>query len=293
MNEPPGARARVALSALTVAEYFRDEEGPGRAPLRRQHLPLHAGRLGSVRAPRSHPERRRLPAHALHRDGRAPGAHHVDDQGLDHQRAGRSTSPPTTSPTRRRPRPSPTSTRPPSLARDLASSASTRPSIRSTRRRRMLDPTVVGERPLQRRARGPGDAPEVQGSAGHHRHPRHGRALARTTSSSSRAPARSSASSRSPSSSPRSSPASTGKFVPLKETIAGFEEILDGKLDDDSPEQAFYLVRQHRRGEGRPPSRRRAARLMADRQRSPSRSSPRKGSPSTRGRRRDRAQRQR
>jgi F-type H+-transporting ATPase subunit beta len=27
MNEPPGARARVGLSALAVAEYFRDEEG--------------------------------------------------------------------------------------------------------------------------------------------------------------------------------------------------------------------------------------------------------------------------
>ena len=27
MNEPPGARARVALTALTMAEYFRDEEG--------------------------------------------------------------------------------------------------------------------------------------------------------------------------------------------------------------------------------------------------------------------------
>jgi len=27
MNEPPGARARVALSGLTQAEYFRDEEG--------------------------------------------------------------------------------------------------------------------------------------------------------------------------------------------------------------------------------------------------------------------------
>jgi F-type H+-transporting ATPase subunit beta len=27
MNEPPGARARVALTALTIAEHFRDEEG--------------------------------------------------------------------------------------------------------------------------------------------------------------------------------------------------------------------------------------------------------------------------
>ena len=27
MNEPPGARQRVALTALTMAEYFRDEEG--------------------------------------------------------------------------------------------------------------------------------------------------------------------------------------------------------------------------------------------------------------------------
>jgi F-type H+-transporting ATPase subunit beta len=30
MNEPPGARASVALSGLTVAEYFRDGDGTGK-----------------------------------------------------------------------------------------------------------------------------------------------------------------------------------------------------------------------------------------------------------------------
>jgi len=32
-----------------------------------------------------------------------------------------------------------------------------------------------------------------------------------------------------------------GKFVPVKETVRGFKEILEGK-HDDLPEQAFYMV---------------------------------------------------
>ena len=35
MNEPPGARLRVALSALTMAEWFRDSDGHRDAAVRR------------------------------------------------------------------------------------------------------------------------------------------------------------------------------------------------------------------------------------------------------------------
>jgi F-type H+-transporting ATPase subunit beta len=88
MNEPPGARARVALSALTVAEYFRDEEG--------QDVLLfvdnifrftQAGSevsalLGRIPAPwATSPPR--------DGNGRPPGAHHLDQERLDHLGAGR------------------------------------------------------------------------------------------------------------------------------------------------------------------------------------------------------------
>ena len=62
--------------------------GPGRAVLRRQHLPLHPGRLGSVGAARPHSLGRRLSADARHRHGRAAGAHHHHHEGLDHLGAG-------------------------------------------------------------------------------------------------------------------------------------------------------------------------------------------------------------
>ena len=62
--------------------------GPGRALLRRQHLPLHASGLRSVGAARPHSFGGRLSADARHRHGRAAGTHHHDEQGLDHLGAG-------------------------------------------------------------------------------------------------------------------------------------------------------------------------------------------------------------
>ena len=52
MNEPPGARARVALTGLTVAEYFRDEEGQecGKLEIRNSEnlLSMDGGQVFSI-----------------------------------------------------------------------------------------------------------------------------------------------------------------------------------------------------------------------------------------------------
>ena len=84
MNEPPGARMRVALSGLTMAEYFREQGG--------QDVLLfidnifrfvQAGsEVSALLGP--HALAGRLPAHARDRDGPAPGADHLDAQGLGH-----------------------------------------------------------------------------------------------------------------------------------------------------------------------------------------------------------------
>ena len=88
MNEPPGARARVGLSGPDPRRVFPRRGRPGRAVLRRQHLPLHPGRLRGVGAARPHPVGGRLSADPGDRYGRVAGAHHHDQEGLDHLGAG-------------------------------------------------------------------------------------------------------------------------------------------------------------------------------------------------------------
>ena len=77
MDEPPGTRLRVALAALTMAEYFRD--------VQKQEVLLfidnifrftQAGSEVSTLLGRM-PSRRGLPADAGRRDGRAAGADHL------------------------------------------------------------------------------------------------------------------------------------------------------------------------------------------------------------------------
>ena len=88
MTEPPGARAARRAVGADGRRVLPRRREQGRAALHRQHLPVHAGRLGSVGAARPHAVGRRLPADAADRNGRAAGAHHVDAQGLDHVGAG-------------------------------------------------------------------------------------------------------------------------------------------------------------------------------------------------------------
>ena len=88
MDEPPGTRLRVALSALTMAEYFRRRAEAGRAAVHRQHLPVHPGRLRGVHAARADALCCGLPAEPRRRDGRAAGADHLDAWSLDHLDAG-------------------------------------------------------------------------------------------------------------------------------------------------------------------------------------------------------------
>ena len=178
MNEPPGARLRVALSGLTMAEYFRAAGRPGRAALHRQHLPLRPGGLRGVGAARPHALRRRLPADAGDRDGRAARADHVDPRGLGHLDPGR---------LRPRGRPHGPGARVGVRAPERHHDALARPGgagdLPGGRPARLDLDDPQGRRPrrgaLQDRDRRPGDAAALPRAPGHHRDPRDRRALRR------------------------------------------------------------------------------------------------------------------
>ena len=88
------AHARRALGPHRRRIFPR--RGPGRAVLRRQHLPLHPGGLGSVGAARPHPLGGRLSADARHRHGRCCRSASPPPPRARSPRCRRSTCPPTT-----------------------------------------------------------------------------------------------------------------------------------------------------------------------------------------------------
>ena len=104
----------------------------------------------------------------------------------------------------------------------------------------ILKPEILGEEHFDVANRGPGGAAALQGAAGHHRHPRHRRAVRRGQGDGQRGPARSSASSPSRSIVAEQFTGTPGEYVPVAETIRGFKEILEGK-HDDLPERAFFM----------------------------------------------------
>ena len=239
MNEPPGARARVALSALTVAEYFRDEEGQdvllfvdnifrftqagsevsallGRIPSAVGYQPTLSTEMGALQERITSTNKGSItsvqaiyvPADDLTDPAPATTFAHLDA---------------TTVLSRRSPR-----------------SASTRPSIRSIPRRRCstrrssasittMSPARFSDCFRNTRTCKTSSRSSAWTSS------------ARTTSSRSRVPERFNVFCRSRSSSPRSSPGRLASTFRSRRRSKASSEIVKGHLDD-LPEQAFYMV---------------------------------------------------
>ena len=88
MNEPPGARMRVALTGLTMAEYFRDKGGKDVLLFIDNIFRFTQAGSGGFSAVRTYAFSRRLPANFTDRDGCAPGADHIYKERFHHIRTG-------------------------------------------------------------------------------------------------------------------------------------------------------------------------------------------------------------
>jgi len=239
MNEPPGARARVALSALTIAEYFRDEEGQdvllfvdnifrftqagsevsallGRIPSAVGYQPTLATEMGALQERITTTQKGSItsvqavyvPADDLTDPAPATTFAHLDATTvLSRQIAELGIYP----------------------AVDPLDSTS-----------RILDPQVVGEehygiaREVQTVLQRYKDLQDIIAILGMDELSEEDRLIVARARKIQRFLSQ-------PFFVAEMFTGLSGKYVPLKETIKGFREILDGK-HDDLPEQAFYLV---------------------------------------------------
>ena len=239
MNEPPGARARVGLTGLTVAEHFRDQGQDvlffvdnifrftqagsevsallGRIPsavgyqptlatdmgaLQERITTTHKGSITSVQAIY-------VPADDLTDPAPATSFAHLDATTVLNRAISEKGIYPAVDP------------------------------LDSTSR--MLSPLVVGEEHYETARHGPAGAAALQVAAGHHRHSRHGRACRKRTRSTVARARKIERFLSQPFHVAEVFTGSPGKFVDLADTIKGFRGLCEGKYDH-LPEAAFYMV---------------------------------------------------
>ena len=240
MNEPPGARLRVGLSGLTVAEYFRDEENAdvlvfidnifrftqagsevsallGRMPSAVGYQPTLATEMGELQERITSTRNGSItsvqaiyvPADDITDPAPATAFAHLDATVVLRARS--------------------------------PSSASIPPSIRSLRRREFSMPQFIGERHYKVATAVQRILQRYKRAAGHHRDPRHGRALRGRQARSSAARVACSASCRSRSPSPSSSPASRASTSSSRRRSRRSSASSAGEFDT-YPEQAFFMA---------------------------------------------------
>jgi F-type H+-transporting ATPase subunit beta len=240
MNEPPGARARVALSGLTIAEYFRDQEGQdvlffvdnifrftqagsevsallGRIPSAVGYQPTLATDMGALQERITSTNKGSITSvQAIYVPGRRP----------DRSGAGDQLRPP-----RRHHR---------AVARDLRSSASIPAVDPLDSTSRVLDPRTVGEehydtaRRVQetlQRYKSLQDIIAILGMDELSEEDKLVVSRARKISASSRQPFHVA----------EVFTGIPGKFVQIEDTVASFKAVVDGEYDH-LPEAAFYMV---------------------------------------------------
>ena len=239
MTEPPGARLRVGLSALTVAEYFRDAENKdvllfidnifrftqagsevsallGRMPSAVGYQPTLLSEMGQLQERITSTKKGSItsvqaiyvPADDYTDPAPATTFAHLDaTTNLSRQIAELGIYP---------------------AVDPLASSS------------RILDPRVIGDEHYDVAKQREADPAALQGPAGHHRDSRHRRAVGRRQAGGV-ARAQDPAFLSQPFFVAAQFTGLEGKYVTIDETIKGFKEIAEGK-HDGVPEQAFYLV---------------------------------------------------